>query len=129
MLRAEKLMTRDVITAQPESSLLMAMKILVDKGISGLPVTDLDMNILGVITEKDFLRLMISDVITKNEIVKNYMSTDVKFFGPNDNVVTICEFFMNNNFRRVPIVDNGKLVGVISRRDIIRLIITSADGA
>lgn len=129
MLRAEDLMVRDVIAVHPDTALLEAMKILVEKGISGLPVVEGDMKIVGVISEKDFLRLLMSDVITKKEQVKNFMSTMVTSFGPKDSVVEICEFFMSHNFRRVPIVDSGKLVGVISRRDIIRLILKSAQGS
>ena len=56
------------------------------------------------------------------------MSTDIKVFGPEDSIIAVCEFFMSNNFRRVPIVEGGKLLGIISRRDIIRLILNSAAG-
>ena len=125
MLSAQNIMTKEVLVVHPATPLLQAMEILVEKQISGLPVVDDEGNIVGVISEKDFLQLLMSDMITSKEIVGDYMSADVQFFTPQDSVIKICEFFMNMNVRRVPIVENGKVVGVISRRDIINLILKS----
>jgi len=51
---------------------------------------------------------------------------DVQFFSPDESVINICEFFIKPNLRRVPIVENGRVIGLISRRDIIKLILNSA---
>ncbi len=126
MLKAAKIMTKEVIFVKPTTTLLEAMSLLVKHKISGLPVVDDQEKIVGMITEKDFLQLLVSDFITSNELVGDYMSKDVQFFGPEDSVILICDFFMKMNVRRVPIVENGKMVGVISRRDIIDLILKSS---
>lgn len=119
-------MIKDVIVVHQTTPLLDAMRILVEKRISGLPVVDKDEKLIGVITEKDLLRLLVSDVITSQEVVGDYMSLDVQFFSPRDSVIDICEFFIRTNVRRVPIVENGRVMGVISRRDIINLILNSS---
>jgi len=126
MLNARDIMIKDVIVVHQTTPLLDAMRILVEKRISGLPVVDKDEKLIGVITEKDLLRLLVSDVITSQEVVGDYMSLDVQFFSPGDSVIDICEFFIRTNVRRVPIVENGRVMGVISRRDIIKLILNSS---
>ncbi|MFA5260306.1 MAG: CBS domain-containing protein [Candidatus Omnitrophota bacterium] len=126
MFKAREIMIKDVIVVHQTTPLLEAMQILVEKKISGLPVVDKEEKLIGVITEKDLLRLLVSDVITSQEVVGDYMSLDVQCFSPQDNVIEICEFFIKTNVRRVPIVENGRVIGVISRRDIIRLILNSA---
>lgn len=126
MLNARDIMIKDVIVVHQTTPLLDAMRILVEKRISGLPVVDKDEKLIGVITEKDLLRLLVSDVITSQEVVGDYMSLDVQFFSPRDSVIDICEFFIRTNVRRVPIVENGRVMGVISRRDIINLILNSS---
>ncbi len=126
MLQARNIMVKNVVVAHQDTPLLEVMRILVEKQISGLPVVDKEENLIGVITEKDLLSLLVSDVITSQEVVGDYMSLDVQFFSPNDGVVKICEFFIKTNVRRVPIVENGRVIGVISRRDIIKLILNSA---
>ena len=68
MLKTKRIMIKDVISVHRETPLLDAMQLLVDKGISGLPVVDSENTIIGVISEKDCLKLLISDMITKKRI-------------------------------------------------------------
>ncbi|HQO58902.1 MAG TPA: CBS domain-containing protein [Candidatus Omnitrophota bacterium] len=119
-------MVQNVVVVHQDTPLLEVMRILVEKQISGLPVVDKEEKLIGVITEKDLLRLLVSDVITSHEVVGDYMSLDVQFFSPDESVINICEFFIKTNLRRVPIVENGRVIGLISRRDIIKLILNSA---
>ncbi|MDK1030336.1 MAG: CBS domain-containing protein, partial [Anaerolineae bacterium] len=85
------------------------LKILVDNNITGLPVVDDDMTLLGIITEKDVLRLLY-DNQDEFGIVEDFMTEKVISFAPQDSLIDIAESFINNYFRRVPIVTNGKLV-------------------
>ncbi len=126
MLQARNIMVQNVVVVHQDTPLLEVMRILVEKQISGLPVVDKEEKLIGVITEKDLLRLLVSDVITSHEVVGDYMSLDVQFFSPDESVINICEFFIKTNLRRVPIVENGRVIGLISRRDIIKLILNSA---
>ena len=55
--------------------------------------------------------------------VEDFMTEEVVCFQPTDSLIDIAESFIQNSFRRVPIVDDGKLVGIISRKDIIKYIL------
>lgn len=123
MLEVDKIMTKDVLCVHPETNIFEAMKILVDKGISGLPVVDKDDVLVGIISEKDMLKILLSDVIKQNDVVGDYMTKNVISFMPSSSAVEICEFFMDSPIRRVPITENNKIKGVVSRRDIVKLIL------
>ncbi|MBW8036025.1 MAG: CBS domain-containing protein [Planctomycetes bacterium] len=122
MFKAETIMKTDLITAQRQDPIYEAIRTLVDNNITGLPVVDDDMNLVGVITEKDVLSLLY-DNRDESGKVEDFMTEKVISFDPGDSLIDIADSFINNHFRRVPIVTNGKLVGIISRKDIIAYIL------
>lgn len=124
MIEAGSIMSKDVVRTSADTDIYEAMNLLVEKRLSGLPVTDGEMNLVGMITEKDVLRLLIDKGVTHRNKVGDYMTKSVISFEPEDDVVDIAKFFMERPFRRVPVVKDGKLVGVICRRDIISLILS-----
>lgn len=126
MIPAKDIMSKDVISIQAKTSILEAIDILLTNKISGMPVIDDQHNLIGIISEKDLLHVMFEDDLDINSPVERFMNHKVVSFREDDDVVKICEFFIKKNFRRVPIVQGRKLVGVISRRDILRLILISA---
>jgi len=65
---------------------------------------------------------LLYDPNAKPGLVQDYMTKDVVGFDQNTSLFEICRCLVNNNFRRVPILDNGKLVGIISRTDIMAYI-------
>jgi len=115
-------MTKEVITVKPSISIYEALNLLTKKEISGLPVVDDDNHIVGMLTEKDVLRLMIDEKIRVNATVDEYMSRKVYSFNEDESPITVCKFFIKSHIRRVPITRNKKLVGIVARRDIIQLI-------
>ena len=123
MLSLKSIMTRDVITVTPETSIFDAMELLKAHKISGMPVVDAEMRVKGILTEKDVLRILIDDEIEYKHTVGDYMTTDVVAFSENDSAIKVCQFFINSHIRRVPILEDGKLIGIVSRRDIISLIL------
>jgi len=122
MVTAQEIMTREVQTVTPETPVSIAIRILAIRKISGLPVVDENKNLKGVISEKDLLQVLIEKGDIKDSTVSEFMTHEVKSFSPEDSADTICEFLINNPFRRVPIAKDGKLLGLISRADIITLI-------
>jgi CBS domain-containing protein len=97
---------------------------LAEKNITDIPVVNDDMSLAGVITEKDLLRLLrVGPQDQAPGCAEDYMSTRVASFNLNDDLIAVCESLVNNYFRRVFIVSDGKLVGIISRRDIIQCIL------
>jgi len=122
MVKASDIMMKEVITVTPETPVEIAIKLLVIRKLTGLPVLDDNKEVLGIISEKDIMCLLINNENFKEKKVSEFMTRNVQCFQPTDDANTICEFLLANTFRRVPIVENKKLVGIISRRDIISLI-------
>jgi CBS domain-containing protein len=122
MFEAKKIMKTDVITAKTDTLIYDAIRVMVAKNITGLPVVDDDMRLLGIVTEKDVLELLYENE-EKPDTVGHYMTENVTTFDQNDSVVDIADSFLKNHFRRVPILADGKVVGVISRKDIIAYIL------
>lgn len=115
-------MTRNVITINKDLPVVDAIKLLVEKGISGLPVVSDDMNLLGVVSEKDLLNLVFASNL-EGITVEEFMTSEVTSFSEDADLLTICECLMQNNFKRVPILKDGKLTGIVSRRDLIKYIL------
>jgi len=123
MTRADQLTARDVmrenvITVGAEASLHDAIELLMQHKISGLPVVDAKQRVIGVITEKDMVKLLY-EPRGKLKKVGDLMVQKVVSFEVDTPLVEICDCLMSESFRRVPIVDNGKLVGLISRADLM----------
>jgi CBS domain-containing protein len=127
MATAKELMNTSVITIGKDEDLCEALRMMALNNITGLPVVDDDGTLVGIITEKDVLVLLsncLEDTTTDGPIgrVSEFMTRNVVCFCPEDSLRDVAERLSTNNFRRVPILDKGKLVGIISRRDIIRYI-------
>ena len=121
MPEAETIMKTDLVTVTRDTPIYEAIKILVDNNITGLPVVNDDMTLAGVITEKDVMKLLYGNLNEPGK-VEDFMTEKVISFDHQDSLIDIAESFMNNHFRRVPILANGKLAGIISRKDIIAYI-------
>ncbi len=122
MLKAKDVMSSKVITIAKEKNLYDAIQLLVCGQISGLPVVDEQEKMIGIITEKDVLNFVFSGNL-KNTTVEEVMTKDVVSFSPETDVETIALSIGHNRFRRVPIVEGDKVVGIVSRRDIIRAVL------
>lgn len=122
MLKASSVMNKDVITVQENTPVCEAVKLMVKHNITGLPVVTEDKRVLGIVTEKDLLSLF-TNLEERNKKVSDIMTCNVTCFSVDDDILDICENLNYGGFRRVPIISNGRLAGIISRRDIIKLII------
>jgi len=122
-LPIKSIMTTDVITVHPEMLIFDAIQLLPKYKVSGLPVVDVENRLVGILTEKDVLKILTKSRINYHDTVAQYMTKDVVAFAETDSAITVSKFFETNPIRRVPIVRDGKLIGVVSRRDIIRLIL------
>lgn len=118
-LTAKDIMTKDVITIRPDIFLDKAIKKLIENKISGMPVVDENEKMIGIISEKDILNFAFCGYLRSTK-VKEAMSKDVIYFEPETRIEKIAVAISKNHFRRVPIIKEGKVVGIVSRRDIIR---------
>ena len=117
------IMKTDIVAVSPETPIYEALNLLAKHKISGLPVVNKDMNVVGILSEKDVLRLLIDKNNAVNKTVDDYMSRNVVCFKENDSVIDICKFFLGSFVRRVPIIRDNKLIGIVSRRHIVEVIL------
>lgn len=122
MNEIKAIMTTDVITVGRNTSIYDAIEILLENDITGLPVVNDDMTLVGIITEKDILKLL-SVLENDSAVVEDFMTKEAVSFDQEENLIAICECLIRNHFRRIPITSQGKLTGIISRKDIIRYIL------
>lgn len=124
MLKAKDIMTTNVVSVTKDTPIYEAMELLIENEITGMPVVDEEMNLIGVITEKDCLRLFYGDEEEKNKTVRHFMTQPAVHYNENDRLRTICDFMMINYFRRIPVTTKkGKVVGILSRPDVIKYIL------
>jgi CBS domain-containing protein len=113
-----------VYTLSPDASVHDAVAFLLDKRVTGAPVIDRDQHVVGIITEKDCLRLLAigdGEGIPDGK-VSDFMSTNIVSVSPNMNIYFVAGMFLRDVVRRFPVIDNGRLVGAITRFDILRAI-------
>jgi CBS domain-containing protein len=124
MLTAGAIMTTDLVTVRPDASIEDAIEILLNQSISGLPVTDDDGRLVGVITEFALLAITY-DKRVKNHTVSQHMTREVITVDVNDPISRIADLCIVHRVRRVPVMQNGRLIGVIARRDVLRALVES----
>jgi CBS domain-containing protein len=117
-LLAKHVMTCGLLTVKRPTPVYLAMEIIANGNITGLPVVDDAAKLVGVVSEKDLLKLLYNPKAQPG-LVQDHMTRDVVSFDWDDSLFEVCHCLINNNFRRVPILEKGKLTGIISRRDII----------
>jgi len=123
MFPAKKVMSSDVVSVSRDTDIYEAIAAMVNANVTGLPVVNPDGTLAGILSEKDVLRLL-CDAEDHGGKVEGYMTGDIVTFGEDDSLVDIADCFMKHNFRRVPILRDGKIVGIVSRRDVVRFILS-----
>jgi CBS domain-containing protein len=122
MLKAKDIMTKRVISVKTNTPIYDALKLIASYGISGLPVVEDDMTLVGIVSEKDVLSLFYNNDDGETT-VEDFMTQPPIFFDEDESILDVCDFLRKNIFRRVPITSEGKLVGIISIRDVIECIL------
>ena len=117
-------MTRNLITFRPDQSVMEVMTMLIKKKISGAPVVNENYELVGIISEGDCMK-QISESRYYNQPmedvkVEEHMATNVDTIDGNMNVFDAANKFLESKHRRFPIVENGKLVGQISQKDVLK---------
>lgn len=116
--KAEDIMTSNVITTRPDALVITANKTLINNHISGMPVVDDKGNLLGIITEHDIVNFMLSGDAA-DTTVADVMTKTVETYQPDMPFEEVVSNFAARRNRRVPVVKDNKVIGIISRRDII----------
>jgi CBS domain-containing protein len=126
MVEAKDIMTTHVISVTRNTPICEAGELLIKHEITGMPVLDDDKLLVGIITEKDLLRLLHTHEAEQDKTVEDFMTAPAIFFQENESLEDICDLMIANNFRRVPVTSASRkrqVIGIISRPDVLKYII------
>ncbi len=122
MYETKAIMSRDVVHVHPDTPIARVLELLIENDITGVPVVESNGDLVGIVTEKDMIGILFGQD-TPSGTARDYMTEEVLSFDENDDIIAVCECLITNHLRRVPILADGRLVGIISRRDLIKYII------
>lgn len=119
-------MDRYVDTISPESDIMEAVDFLLEKRVTGALVANARGELVGILTEYDCLRLLTHQESLQGK-VKDFMVSDVQTIPPTMDIYYCAGLFMKVSFRRFPVVEKGRLVGAITRFDLLRAVRRNID--
>jgi CBS domain-containing protein len=128
MLTAGAIMTTEIVTSRPNVSIEAAIDTLLSEEISGLPVVDEDGRLVGVISEFALLAVAY-DRRVKNHTVSQHMTRDIFSVDIDDPISRVADLCIVHRVRRLPVLKDGRLVGIISRRDVLRALVETPETA
>ncbi|MDM8523044.1 CBS domain-containing protein [Desulfococcaceae bacterium HSG8] len=153
MIKAEDIMTKDVITVSPDTEVGHATKILLEKRINGVPVVDEEGKLLGILCQSDLIsqqkRLPIPSFFTlldglipftsmkqlEREVSKataatvgDIMTQNPVTVRPDTDTETVATLMVEKNFHTLPVLDEGELVGIVGKEDILRILMPESLG-
>jgi CBS domain-containing protein len=152
MLKVKDIMTKEVITVMPEAEIIYATKLLLENGINGVPVTNETGKLVGILCQSDliaqqkklpvpsffsFLDGLIALTSMKQfekEVQKIAAITVAQAMTPNPvtvrpdtDIEAVAALMVDNNFHTIPVVDEGELVGIVGKEDILRTLIPRSE--
>jgi CBS-domain-containing membrane protein len=121
-IRVKDYMTRRLTTLAPDTGILQAVQTLIKSDISSAPVVNKDGVMIGILTEKDCMQVVLNACYHSEYggTVADFMTTEVETMNPEDTITDAARCFLDKRYHRYPVMDNDRLVGVISRRDLLR---------
>ena len=121
---AREIMTRKLVTLRPQMSVAEAIKLLLRHSISGAPVVGEDGALLGMFSEFDCLRALANEEFhlerDASRLVGDLMTRDGHTIPPELDLFRIAQAFVDLRVRRLPVMEEGRLLGQLSRRDVLR---------
>lgn len=114
-------MREDAVSVEPTDSVARAARLLYRNNIGALPVCSADHRLRGVVTDRDIvLRCVAAEINPEETLVREVMSRNLVTIAPDEDVREACRLMADGQVRRLPVVDNGKLVGMLSMADLAR---------
>lgn len=119
---------RNVVTVKPDTPLNEIISLLAKHKIGGIVVCDDDQYVQGIITERDFIRILAEKGTgALGDAVKHHMTKDVHTCTIHDNVDWLMEVMTQHRFRHLPVVENSRLAGIISIGDVVKMRLAIAE--
>jgi len=115
-------MDKSFATVQPDTLMHKAIALLVKKKLTGALVVDAEKRLVGVLSEKDCLKILLRHGFDRfpDDVVRSYMHPVPMTVESSLDIIRASQIFLDNSFRRLAVVDDGRLVGQITRRDIVK---------
>ena len=115
-------MVGDHLAFSPNTDLLKAVHLLLQRGLSGAPVVDENQRLVGFLSEKDCLKAALDASYFRRDegTVEDFMSRDVTSISASASLIDAIELFLSKNYRSLPVVEGSRLIGQLSRHDILK---------
>lgn len=113
-----EIMKKDVVSLGVKDNISNAIKTMIERNIGGIPIVDDDNAVVGIVTERDFVRTVAD--ITTSKSIKEYMSNKVVTASPDISIGEATRTMIEKGFRRIPIVKEDVLLGIVTASDIMR---------
>jgi CBS domain-containing protein len=151
MLKARDIMTKEIISVYPETEVAQAARLLLEHRINGLPVLDQEEHLIGIICQSDLIAqqkkiplpsffILLDSVIQLPSIkniekelqkiaaiaVKDAMTPNPVTVDPDTALEDIATLMVKNNIHTLPVLDQGRLVGIIGKEDILRTLMSDS---
>ena len=121
VIRVKEAMTNRVITLGPDQTVDKAAQVMKKKGIGCVIVVENNKPI-GIVTERDMCYGVVAPNKLPNTIkVKEIMTSKIRTISPKETLIETAKIMVKNNFRRLPVIENKRLIGIITSRDIVAL--------
>ena len=114
----KEIMTREAVSITPKYSIRESVDLMLEKGIGSLPIVDKEDKLVGIVTERDFALALAGSLTT--ETVGDIMIKDVITTTPGTPIESCSKIMVRNNLRRIPVVEEDKLIGIVTSTDILR---------
>ncbi|WP_456418559.1 CBS domain-containing protein [Methanocaldococcus infernus] len=115
----KEIMTKEVITLNENADVDEAIDLFLNRGVGGVPIVDKEDRVISLISERDVIKYFLDDI---DGVVKDYMEKNVIYATPGERLKDVARTMLRNKFRRLPVVSKGRLVGMITATDFIKLL-------
>ena len=118
-------MLTNPVTVRPDENVLDAMQVIIEHRVSGVCVVDGGSNLVGILSELDCLKAVLSATYNDSRVgrVRDHMATDnLVVAHPDEDIVDVAHDMLMKNKRRRPVVENGKLIGQITCRQLLKAV-------
>jgi CBS domain-containing protein len=119
---------RDVFTTQPHRTLREVVELLASKGVGAAVVSDAALSVLGILSERDVVRVIAKHgAAALDDPVSRHMTPKVITVSRDDTIEHVMQTMTDGRFRHVPVVENGRLIGIISIGDVVKRHVNALD--
>ena len=116
-MKVKQIMTTDVSTVAPDDTVTKAASIMEQLDVGSVPVTD-GSRVVGIVTDRDIILRGVAKGGNSNQKISEVMTSGIKYATPDMDVHTVADIMAENQVRRLPVVDNDKLVGIVAIGDL-----------